>query len=56
MKYPVPACRGPFYAVLAAGLLTSTITLAAEQTTQSFDIRSQALSAALTRFSALTGL
>jgi hypothetical protein len=38
MKYPVPACRSRFYSALAAGLLTSTITLAAEQTTQSFDI------------------
>ncbi|WP_026602227.1 TonB-dependent receptor domain-containing protein [Methylomonas sp. 11b] len=56
MKYPIPACRAPLYLALAAGLLTSTVTLAAEQTAQSFDIRSQALSSALTRFSALTGL
>lgn len=56
MKYPAPACRAPLYVALAAGLLTSTMTLAAEQSTQSYDIRSQALSAALTRFSALTGL
>ncbi|OAI08990.1 TonB-dependent receptor [Methylomonas methanica] len=53
MKYTVPACRGQFYAALAAGLLTSAVAIAAEQT---FDIGSQSLSSALTRFSALTGL
>ncbi|MBD9354414.1 TonB-dependent siderophore receptor [Methylomonas albis] len=56
MKYPAPACRAPLYAALAAGLLTSAVAIAAEQAAQTFDIRSQALSSALTRFSALTGL
>jgi len=56
MKYPVSACRSRFYSALAAGLLTSAVAIAAEQTAQTFDIRSQALSSALTRFSALTGL
>ncbi|MDX8127063.1 TonB-dependent receptor [Methylomonas sp. EFPC1] len=56
MKYPAHTCRAPLYVALAAGLLTPTVILSAEQTAQTFDIRSQALSSALIRFSALTGL
>ncbi|MDD1619971.1 MAG: TonB-dependent receptor [Methylococcaceae bacterium] len=56
MKYPAPARRNHLIALAAAGLLAPAVTIAAEQAAQKFDIQSQALSSALTRFSAVTGL
>lgn len=56
MKHPAPARRSHFFALAAAGLLAPAVTVAAEPATQNFDIPSQALSSALTRFSAATGL
>jgi iron complex outermembrane receptor protein len=56
MKFPTPARRSHLFALAAAGLLAPAITIAAEPATQNFDIPSQALSSALTRFSAATGL
>ncbi len=56
MNYPASARRGQLAAFVTAGLLTPAIAVAAEPARQSFDIPSQALSSALTRFSAVTGL
>ncbi|ANE57313.1 TonB-dependent receptor [Methylomonas sp. DH-1] len=56
MKHPAPARRSHFFALAAAGLLAPAVTVAADPATQNFDIPSQALSSALTRFSAATGL
>ncbi len=50
MKHPAPARRSHFFALAAAGLLAPAISVAADPVTQNFDIPSQALSSALTRF------